>query len=67
MGQNCTRPGSRPHTIRPFRLTAFVGCCSAVLDLQNTQPCLGLAGQHVPAIYGSSGDVNGHEADPTFS
>ena len=38
-----------------------------VLDLQNRQACLRLAGQHVPAIYGSSGDVNGHQADPTFS
>ena len=64
MGHNCTRPGPRPHTIRPSRLTAFVGCSSAVLDLQNTQPCLRLAGQHDPALYGTSGDVNGHVADP---
>jgi hypothetical protein len=46
---------------------AFIGCSLEVLDLLNTQPWLTLAGQHVPAIYGSSGDVKGHEADPTFS
>ena len=26
-----------------------------------------LAGQHVPVINGSSGDVKGHEADPTIA
>ena len=39
VGQNRTRPGSRPHTNRPFRLTAFVGCSSEALDLQNAQAC----------------------------
>jgi uncharacterized damage-inducible protein DinB len=31
------------------------------------QTWLRLAGQHVPAIYGPSGDVNWDEADPTYS
>jgi hypothetical protein len=39
----------------------------AVLDRQNRQACLGLAGQHVPPSYGPSGDVTWDEADPTYS
>src|SRR5262249_18291069 len=31
------------------------------------QICLRLAGRHVPAIYGPSGDVTWEEADPTYS
>ena len=31
------------------------------------QSCLRLAGSHVPAIYGPSGDVTWDEADPTYS
>ncbi len=31
------------------------------------QVWLRLAGQHVPAIYGPSGDVKGSDADPTYS
>jgi uncharacterized damage-inducible protein DinB len=31
------------------------------------QTWLRLAGQHVPAIYAHSGDVNWAEADPTYS
>lgn len=31
------------------------------------QTCLRLAGKHVPAIYGPSGDVTWSEADPTYS
>jgi len=31
------------------------------------QSWLRLAGQHVPAIYGPSGDVHWDEADPTYS
>ena len=31
------------------------------------QTWLRLAGQHVPAIYGPSGDVKWDEADPTYS
>jgi hypothetical protein len=31
------------------------------------QTWLRLAGQHVPAIYGPSGDVKWAEADPTYS
>ena len=30
-------------------------------------PALRLAGQHVSAIYGPSGDVKWDEADPTYS
>jgi polysaccharide biosynthesis protein PslF len=41
-----------------------LGCFSEVLDLQNTQPCLRLAGQPVQAIYGPSGDMKWDEADP---
>jgi hypothetical protein len=40
---------------------------SAVLDLQDRQAWLGLAGQHVSAVYGPSGDVKWDEADPTYS
>ena len=32
-----------------------------VLDLQDRQACLGLAGQHVSAIYGPSGNVKWDE------
>jgi hypothetical protein len=31
------------------------------------QTWLRLAGQHVPTIYGTSGDVKWDEADPTYS
>src|SRR5262245_40626264 len=35
--------------------------------LTHVQFCLRLAGRHVPAIYGPSGDVTWAEADPTYS
>ena len=36
-------------------------------DFHETQSWLRLAGCHVPAVYGPSGDVTWSEADPTYS
>ena len=44
-------------------------CLAAISSLAaySAQTWLCLAGQHVPAIYGPSGDVKWDEADPTYS
>ena len=45
----------------------LAGRAAAALPGNTRQTWLRLAGQHVPAIYGPSGDVKWDEADPTYS